>query len=190
MAGTHRNQCRCGSMGQKAQSLALASAPAGRSLFLRLCSSSFSQEWWEMTCRTPSLVHAAVLFYFKVTDVCVLFQRKIWSTVDFVVVVVVPCCFPSSSCWFWSNPLTPPFGGMNYFSLTDSKMEVLMEYLARHWQKKHASGKAPKPRQLPPNCLEASPYIFSWFWFTLSGFTLCSCPSNLAQNFPWSSSRM
>lgn len=63
-------------MGQKAQSLALASAPAGRSLFLRLCSSSFSQEWWEMTCRTPRLVHAAVLFYFKVTDVCVLFPKE------------------------------------------------------------------------------------------------------------------
>lgn len=76
MAGTHRNQCRCGSMGQKAQSLALASARAGRSLFLRLCFSSFSQEWWAMPCRTPKLVHAAVLFYFKVTDVCVLFPKE------------------------------------------------------------------------------------------------------------------
>lgn len=183
MAGTHRNQCRCGSMGQKAQSLALASARAGRSLFLRLCSSSFSQEWWEMPCRTPRLVHAAVLFYFKVTDVCVLFPKENLKHCWFFVVVVL-CCFPPSSCSFWSNLLTPPFGGMNYFSLTDSKMEVLMECLARHWQEKHASGKALKPRQLPPNCLEASPYIFPWFWFTLSGFTLCSCLSNLAQNLP------
>ena len=26
----------------------------------------------------------------------------------------------------------------------------------------------------------------SWPWFTLSGFTLCSCPSGPAQPFPWS----
>lgn len=84
-----------------------------------------------MPCRTPSPVHAAVLFYFKVTDVCVLFPKENLKHCWFLC-----CCsllFSTLICSFWSNPLTPPFGGMSYPSLTYSKMEMLMECLARHW---------------------------------------------------------